>query len=86
MQVSGGGFYHTRCAECRQARFAEDTEIGMALVRRRAGELAEAIRTKAQVVAAEISTAGFDGIALDKFARIAIDRADRIAAAAQRDV
>jgi serine/threonine-protein kinase HipA len=67
-------------------KFAEDTEIGMALVRRRAGELAEAMRMKAHTVAADIAVAGFDGTALDKFARIAIERADRIMATTQKEV
>ena len=61
-------------------KFAEDTKIGAAFVRRRVKELTVAAHSRAEIVAETIAEQGFDKKAISQFATIVRDRADKFGA------
>lgn len=61
------------------AAFATDAGLGLPLVRRRVAEMSKGVRDKATGVAAELSRAGLDRTAIEQFADMVRDRAERCA-------
>lgn len=57
--------------------FAAEAGLGLPLVRRRVGEIAEAVKASADAVASSLAQPGLDSAALDRFADSAVDRAER---------
>ena len=63
-------------------KFAEETNLGAAFVRRRVKELADASQAQAPLTAKALAKPGLDKAALSRFAKIVQDRADAVAASA----
>ena len=61
------------------AAFAAEAGLGLPLIRRRVAEISKGGRDKATVVAAELSRPGLDRAAIEQFAGMICDRADRCA-------
>lgn len=61
------------------AAFAADAGLGLPLVRRRVAEISKGVRDKATGVAAELSRAELDRTAIEQFADMVRDRAERCA-------
>lgn len=61
------------------ATFAADAGIGLPLIRRRVAEISKGVLEKATAVAAELSRPGLDQTAIEQFADMIRDRADRCA-------
>lgn len=61
------------------AAFAADAGLGLPLMRRRVAEISIGVRDKAAVVAAELSRPGLDRTAIEQFANMIRDRAERCA-------
>lgn len=61
------------------AAFAADAGLGLPLVRRRVAEISKGVRDKATGVAAELSRPGLDRTAIEQFAEMIRDRAERCA-------
>jgi len=59
--------------------FAVDAGLGLPLVRRRVAEISKGVRDKATGVAAELSRPGLDRTAIERFAEMITDRAERCA-------
>ncbi|CAN5241857.1 hypothetical protein BH10PSE7_BH10PSE7_36310 [soil metagenome] len=59
--------------------FAADAGLGLPLVRRRIGEISKGVLEQATAVAAELSRPGLDGTAIERFADMVRDRAERCA-------
>ncbi|MXX68416.1 MAG: type II toxin-antitoxin system HipA family toxin [Gemmatimonadales bacterium] len=59
------------------AAFAEETTVGLPLIRRRVAELGESVIRKAHDVAQELSIPGLDSEALSRFRRTVTARAER---------
>jgi serine/threonine-protein kinase HipA len=62
------------------AAFAADAGLGVPLIRRRVAEISNGVLEKATVVAAELSRPGLDRAAIEQFADMVRDRAERCAA------
>lgn len=61
------------------AAFATDAGLGLPLIRRRVAEISKGVRDKATGVAAELSRAKLDRTAIEQFADMVRDRAERCA-------
>jgi serine/threonine-protein kinase HipA len=61
------------------AAFAADAGLGLPLTRRRVAEISKGVRDKANEVAAEISRPGLDRMAIEQFADMLRERAERCA-------
>ncbi len=61
------------------AAFAADAGLGLPLIRRRVAEISKGVLEKATVVAAELSRPGLDRAAVEQFADMVRDRAERCA-------
>ncbi len=61
------------------ATFANEAGLGLPLVRRRVREIADAMKASALDVAISLRIPGLDDVALDRFADLVIDRAERCA-------
>ncbi len=61
------------------AAFAADAGVGLPLIRRRVAEISKGVLEKATVVAAELSRPGLDRTAVEQFADMVRDRAERCA-------
>jgi len=61
------------------AAFAADTGLGLPLIRRRVAEISKEVLEKAAAVAEELSRPELDRTAIEQFANMIRDRADRCA-------
>jgi serine/threonine-protein kinase HipA len=61
------------------AAFAAEAGLGLPLIRRRVAEISKGVLEKATLVAAELSRPGLDRTAVDQFADMVRDRAERCA-------
>jgi serine/threonine-protein kinase HipA len=61
------------------ATFATDAGLGLRLIHRRIAEISEKVKSAAREVAGGLTRPGFDAAALEGFANLARDRAERCA-------
>ena len=68
------------------AAFATDGGLGLPLIRRRVAEIGNRVLEQATVVAGELSRPGLDRMAIEQFAEMIRDRAERCALTVARAV